>query len=156
MTTALDSLVSGTEADAGGVREGLVRHFGSSMRSGARLEIWLSWDKLGEIECRVLTETCLEFHARGRFLGRAFDVPGRIELAPRGRCELELGHLCDSEARYCLQHKRPLVISEGFEGHSPSLRFWPEGAETRAELRCTVGRLRPRFDLVITAPRPPT
>jgi hypothetical protein len=125
------------------------------MKPGARLEIWFWREKIGELECKVLTETRLEFHAWGQFLGHAFDAPGKLELEPRGRCTMQLGDLRDPEASYCLQHKRTIVISEAFNDHAPSLRFWADKAETKAELRCTVVRFRSRFDLTIAPPAPP-
>jgi hypothetical protein len=152
MSAGFMPLATEPTVDASSSCTGLAQHVGSSMKPGARLEIWLLWEKLGELECKVLTETCLEFHARGRFLGRAFDASGKIELEPRGHCTIEIGQLRDPEARYCLEHRRPIVISEDCNGHAPSLRFWADGVETRAELRCTVGKLRPKFDLTIAPP----
>jgi hypothetical protein len=134
-------------------RKGLEQCVGSSMTRGSRLEIWCKREKVGVFECLGLTATCLEFRAEGRFLGRSFDVRGKLELDARGHCAIELGQLRDPDARYCLQHRRPIVISEGLDGYEPSLRFWPERAETRAELRCNVDRVRAKFDLTIGARR---
>lgn len=156
MSTALDSVVAGSALNVSAVCKGLAQYVGSSMKPGSRLEIWHLWEKLGELECKILTDTRLEFHAKGRFLGSAFDALGKIEVEPRDRCTIELGHLRDPEARYCLQHKRSILISEEFNGHAPSLRFWADKAETRAELRCTLGRFRPTFDLSIAPPKSPT
>ena len=156
MSTALDSPIAGSRVGAGAPCKVLEQHLGSSMRPGSRLDIWFLWEKLGELECKVLTETRLEFHATGRFLGRDFDASGKIELEPMGRCTIELGHFRDPDAHYHLQHKSILIESGGFNGHAPSLRFWADEAETKVELKCTVGRFRPRFDLPVAPPRPPT
>ena len=155
MSTALDSLAPELRAATASPPDGIEQYVGSTMRPGATLEIWCLWEKIGELECKVLTATRLELHARGRFLGRPVDVPGAIELGPASRCTIELGDLRDAEARYCLQHKRPVLISEGFLGYAPSLRFWADGAETKVELRYTVDRFRPRFELTIGPRRPP-
>ena len=155
MNTASDSPIAESTVYRGTARRGLAQHFGSSMEPGSKLEIWFFWQKVGELECKSLTETRLEFHARGRLLGRTFDTSGKIEieLEPQGRCTIELGRLRDPEARYCLQHKRPFLISEDFDGHAPSLRFWADEAETRAELRCNVGIFRPRLPHTIIPAR---
>jgi hypothetical protein len=149
MSTALALPVAEPDAD----EKGLAQHVGSSMKPGARLEIWFFWEKVGELECKSLTETRIEFHAKGRLLGRTFDTAGKIELGPQGRCTIELGELRDPEACYCLEHKRPFLISEDFDGHAPSLRFWADAAETRAELRCYVGIFRPRIPLTLAPPK---
>ena len=156
MCTALDSTIAEAAVEVGAACMGLTQHLGSSMQPGARLEIWFLREKLGELECRVLTETRLEFHARGRFLGRDFDAPGKIELAPPDRCTIALGRLRDPYARYCLQHKRAILVSEDLGGHAPSLRFWADKVVTMVELRYTVGRFRPRLDLTIAPPRSST
>ena len=152
MITALSEVTRST-VDASTATEGLAQYVGTSLRPGALLEIWFMFEKLGELECTVLTETRIELHARGRFLGRAFDVPCKIELGPRDRCTIELGRLRDPEARSCLQLKKWIVISEDLGGHEPSLRVWADREVTKVELRCTVGMLRPVFDLTLVPPR---
>lgn len=155
MRNALDPPAVESDADAGDLGKGLTQHIGSGMQPGSRLEIWFLQERLGELECKVLTKTRLEFHAWGRFLGQPFDAPGKIELAPWGRCTIEIGHRRDAEACYSLQHKRVVLISEDFNGHAPSLRFWADKAETKVELRYTAGRFRPKFDVTIAPPRSP-
>jgi hypothetical protein len=152
MRTAMDASLAEPRAEAG-AGKGLAQHVGASLVPGARLEIWCLWEKIGELECKAVTDTRIELRIRGRFLGHEFDATGKLEIEPRGRCTIALGAVRDPDARYCLQHKRPIVISEAWGGLAPSLRFWADGADTRAELRFTVDRVRPKFDLVLAPPK---
>lgn len=162
MSATMEAQLVESDMDTSASREDLRRYLGSSTRPGRKLEVWvlvlLEWKKAGEFEVKDLSASHIQFSATNIIrLDRKippFKLEGELVLVPQSnRCRLTLNGVTDDDARYYVEHSSILVESKSFKPYGPSIRFWADGEETKADVWVNVGWIRPKFHIAIAPPK---
>ena len=154
MNTALNTPFIESSTDS--ANEGLGKYLGTSMQPGAVLDVryyvWPFWHHGGKLECKLVDDLFIEVAVDVEVKPLPpITLAGSVRLVPfSDRCIVTIGGTTDRNARYVSEGQSILIESQEFGDYKPSIRFWREGAETKADIWVSLRGFRVKVHVAIT------